>query len=691
MKIVLLSFMSLFLTITCWAAKPSANLVWPKEFTLENKKNITMFQPQVESLSDGVITANVAFKFTQNKKDFYGSFKLQGKALINKEKDLVTLSDMKVAFLNVPVGQPLGQVDTVDLQNQIQKLFERKQYDLSYQSLIRNYQVQVSETNKTKPDFKNDVPQFIYTTKPAILVMISGEPVWGDSKGASEVKRVLNTSALILHEDKKNYFIFALGKWFSSSELAGTYNVAKEPSSKYVMIKDSLVKEKKIDPMSGKTASGGSIYPPGVTPTIYISTKPAELLQSEGEPQYQAISRTSLLYMSNSPNSIFIDSKTQNYFVLVTGRWFSTKNLKEGPWTYIDGKKLPKDFAKIPANSPVAEALVSVPGTPQAKQAEIVSNIPQMAQVPKTLKPKDIECDGAVKWDAIPSSTLKYSENCNTPIIEVTDKQFYAVQDGVWFTSTTEKGPWNVAVVVPDSIYKIPSSVPVYYVTYVHVYNSSNDYVTVGYTPGYHGTFVSADGTIVYGTGYVYPAYISTTAWYPPPATYGFGVGYGWGYSDGFFMGFAMGAMMAPWGWGSCCWGGTYVNVHVTNVYHNWGTHTIVTGPGGAGFNVNSIGNTQFARAHGGSEIYADHNGQIYRRNPGGQWQQYQGPGTWDNINKKDTGSLENMHQSRNVQPARQNVNMPERFQTGSATPTQLRGGGMRAYGGGFHGGGFRR
>ncbi|HWU44333.1 MAG TPA: hypothetical protein VN132_12870, partial [Bdellovibrio sp.] len=587
--ILLISFYSL---ITFAATNPSttnpksptSQQIWPRDFSLNSKQKITVFQPQVESLRQDLLTAISAFKLTEGKKELFGSFKMSAKALVNKESGMVALSEVKISDLLVPAAK----MDLTNLQNEIQKLFLGKEQQVSYQSIRKNLDVQVSEGARIPPEIKNMVPNFIYITKPGILVMLSGNPVWGDSKGASEVKRVMNTSALILHEDNKEYFIWALGGWFAAAQLAGPYRAAKEPSSKYILIKDGLVKEKKIDPMSGKTADGKAIYPPGIIPEIFIATKPSELLQSVGDAKYSAVSGTSLLYMSNSPNSIFLDSKTQDYFVLVTGRWFTTKNLQKGPWSYISGKELPNDFAKIPVTSPVADALVSVPGSPQAKEAQIVSNIPQMAKVPKDLKPKNIECDGKIKWADISGSALKYAENCNTPLIQVAEKQYYAVQDGVWFVSEQPEGPWTVAVAVPNDIYKIPSSCPLYYVTYVHVYGVEGNYVTVGYTPGYHGTFVSADGTIVYGTGYIYPYYVSGTEWYPAPTTYGFGAGYGWGYDDGYYMGFSMGIAMAPWGWGSCCWGSVYLNIDVTNIYHNWGKTTIVTGPGGGGFNVNT-------------------------------------------------------------------------------------------------------
>ena len=58
--------------------------------------------------------------------------------------------------------------------------------------------------------------------------------------------------------------------------------------------------------------------------------------------------------------------------------------------------------------------------------------------------------------------------------------------------------------------------------TFVSIYAVTPETVVVGYTPGYMGVGVEPGGTVVYGTGYVYPAYVGTTVFYPVPVTYGY-------------------------------------------------------------------------------------------------------------------------------------------------------------------------
>jgi hypothetical protein len=107
-------------------------------------------------------------------------------------------------------------------------------------------------------------------------------------------------------------------------------------------------------------------------------------------------------------------------------------------------------------------------------------------------------------------------------------------------------GPWYVATKVPESVYAIPPSCPIYPVTQVYVYETYPDSVIVGYLPGYVGCYVGGP-TIVYGTGYYYPGWVGATyfAW---PCTWGFhahydffasnwsfGLGFAWGAHPGWF------------------------------------------------------------------------------------------------------------------------------------------------------------
>ena len=96
-----------------------------------------------------------------------------------------------------------------------------------------------------------------------------------------------------------------------------------------------------------------------------MATEPTELIVTQGEPNYEPIDGTQLLYASNTTGHVFKHLGDQRTYVLVTGRWFRADS-PAGPWTFVPGKDLPPDFAKIPDESPKENVKASVPGTPQA-------------------------------------------------------------------------------------------------------------------------------------------------------------------------------------------------------------------------------------------------------------------------------------------------------------------------------------
>ena len=87
----------------------------------------------------------------------------------------------------------------------------------------------------------------------------------------------------------------------------------------------------------------------GKLPEVIVSTVPAELLATRrASPSTPRLKDTNLLYVSNTENNIFMDTATQEYYALISGRWFKTKSLAEGPWSYVAPNELPGGFRQDP-------------------------------------------------------------------------------------------------------------------------------------------------------------------------------------------------------------------------------------------------------------------------------------------------------------------------------------------------------
>ena len=124
---------------------------------------------------------------------------------------------------------------------------------------------------------------------------------------------------------------------------------------------------------------------------------------------------------------------------------------------------LPPDFAQIPSDSPASVVLASVPGTEEAKDAVLLAQIPTTMTVNPATAAANVKVSygGDPHFEPITGTSLAYATNTQDKVIKVGDVYYLCLQ-GVWFMSTTPQGPWTVASSVPQVIYTIPPSSPVY-------------------------------------------------------------------------------------------------------------------------------------------------------------------------------------------------------------------------------------
>ena len=196
-----------------------------------------------------------------------------------------------------------------------------------------------------------------------------------------------------------------------------------------------------------------------------------------------------------------MDENSQQYFVLISGRWFQTKNLNSDDWKYIPADQLPGDFAKIPPGSPKDNVLASVAGTDAARDAVMDAEIPQTAKVDRHSTTTTVTYDGRPKFTDIEGTNLQYAVNTSSTVLRNGgDGRFYVVDNGVWFVSDNATGPFVVSTVRPVDVDLIPPNYPVYNAKYVNIYDVDPDYAYMGYTPGYLNSYVYGP-TVVYGTG----------------------------------------------------------------------------------------------------------------------------------------------------------------------------------------------
>jgi hypothetical protein len=432
------------------------------------------------------------------------------------------------------------------------------------------------------------------------------------------------------------------------------------------------VEEQEKQQREDALAQGDTIPQPDAdspVPEIIVRTKPTSLILVDGAPSMEAITGTDLLYVSNTEDDIIMAISSQQYYVLISGRWYAAGSLDSNDWTWIPNDNLPADFAKIPEGSDIDQVLASVAGTQAAKEAVLSNSIPQTAEVDRKTARLTVSYDGDPKFESC-SDDVYYAVNTDKPVLLV-ENTYYCCDSAIWFLATGPNGPWSVATSVPAQIQDIPPECPVYNVKYVYIYDSTPEVVYVGYTPGYTTSYVSY-GCLWWGTGWWYRPWYHHY-YYPHPATFGFRVHWnpwtGWGFSFGLSYGWFRVGFGRPWYggfWGPMGYRHGYRHGYRRGYRH--GYHHGMRAGYRAGYragqrsghhnnmyrNQKAVRNTgashaarkQPAKANTSNNVHADRNGNVHR-NQGGNWQSHNNQsGNWSN--SKGSSNMQRSQNQRN-------------------------------------------
>ena len=519
-----------FCLLALSTAYPQDNSVdyWPQEIEIPQGM-VVVYQPQPEKLEGNKLSglAAVAVEMKNAAEPVFGAIWFEARLDTNRDERIATITDVAITNVRFPEQD---ETKATKLKNLLEEEMPKWSIPIYMDELMTTLELAEIRSEAVEK-INTEPPKIIFMTEPAVLITLDGEENLQGIEG-SKLKRVINTPFTILFDtSKKTYYLYAdKDTWYTASNIKGDWTITKTVPSEIAELapKEEASQEGQMPEEKDEE--------PGPPPKVVVATEPTELISSNGKPEYTPLSGTDLLYMSNTDSDVLMDIKKQEYYVLLSGRWFMSKKM-EGPWKYIPGDNLPADLAKIPEESEMGTVLYAVPGTDVAKEAVLDAQIPQTATVDRKKATLTVEYDGEPQFQPIPTTKMTYAINTATPVIEL-NGTYYACDEAIWFVSNSAKGSWQVATFIPDSIYTIPPESPIYNVTYVRIYDSTPEVVYVGYTPGYTNTYVY-NNTIVYGTGYWYSGWYGRY-YYPRPATWGFHVrwnpwsGWGVGFSYGY-------------------------------------------------------------------------------------------------------------------------------------------------------------
>lgn len=703
--------------------RAAAQEEWPKTITTNSGAVIDLYQPQVENFAGNTLRSRSAFSVKENgvAEPVFGVFWATSTVEVDRDTRQVTVESVRVNNIKAPADSTLIERDHI--RQSLESFIPKAAGVLPLDEVLSSLDEQRQEAQLSK-NLNNTLPKLYFRTRSSMLVLTDGQPILKRDK-RWRVDLVTNSPFIIIRPKDGKFYLFGGGHWYVAPAATGpyVYNNDKVKHKLKRMARSLKKAAVRNDDLPTDETSDKPVY------DIIVSATPAELIQTEGSPDLAPISGTSLLYVKNSDNDLFVDTRDQHYYLLLSGRWYTSASLNENSsWQFIESDRLPADFSRIPEGSPKDGVLASVAGTQAAKEAVMDAQIPQTAKVDRRSAVTQVVYDGTPQFKPIAGTDLQYAINTSSTVLEEHGR-YFSVDNGVWFTAESPMGPWAVSSDRPEEMDQVPPDYPVYNAKYVYVYDSGPDYVYDGYTPGYLNSFVDGP-TVVYGTGYAYDPWVGAD-YYPRPWTWGFGMCYnpwsGWGFGAGydydwFDDGFGWGTGWdggLGFGWGGWDGGGWWGGASAYRpCYRNWhggrfrsdtrggyygrdavinpGTHMhmrynnnvyrsrqgIVRPSRPGGFDAGR----EPVYGRPGTTVFTDREGNIYRPGAQGEWQQRVNRGWTAPVNRSYTGGMSQQRQmisrgqvrTMNFQRASQFGGM--RFGGGSF-------GGARPSGGGSFGG----
>jgi hypothetical protein len=467
-----------------------------------------------------------------------GSVAFEVDTVIHFEDRLASLDNPRIVSIRLDGGRSPPDVDGL-VREAARSGAEHVSLDFLLRSLPEDFKIPAGARATPQLNFKP--PRVVISKRPMRLMLIDGPPA-GVPIASTALEFVVNTDWDVFHDTQSDsWYILDRGYWLKNSMLAsGDWIATTELPRDFLTLQVSSDWPQVAAALPARKAENPPL-------PITVSYEPTELIVIDGDLQMEAIPGTGLEFVANTRSDLFL--LEGRYYLLLSGRWFSTKNLKR-QWSAV--RKLPAAFSQIPEDHSRAYVLASVPGTGAARLAAIEAAIPRVAVVSLgEAKAMEVPYVGEPSFVEIQGTGLRRAEN--TPYQVIMHNNFYYLcHEGAWYSSTDPVGSWEVAREIPEAIYTIPPTDPAYNVTYVRLesFDDSSGQAAYTSTSGYYSRYYTGS-TMVYGTGWYHPGYYRHSVYWRYPHTYGYPGVWGpyWPYGYHYSATFEVNRPEKDWEW----------------------------------------------------------------------------------------------------------------------------------------------
>jgi len=326
---------------------PEATGIWPLVAPNGNGGELRLFHPHIESLIGNRITARAAFSITTDAQaqPIFGVVWLAARAVTDREARTIALSEQTATKVRLPGATDQGESS---ISTTVTGLVKGLDPVLSLDRIL----AELSEAERERQSaegLNTSPPKIIVVEHRAMLLYVDGKPVIAPLEG-SRFERIQNTPYLVARDPSNGVcWLFFGGRWYNAPDITGPWVVVDQVSDEVAFLAPAL-QGFPVD----RTA------PVSAPVEIVVSLEPAELISSDGPLAYEPIQGTNLLAVTNSDSDLFLDTTSQQHYLLLAGRWFRTGSLAQGSWEYVVPGALPRDFSHIPPDSRFGTVLAHV-------------------------------------------------------------------------------------------------------------------------------------------------------------------------------------------------------------------------------------------------------------------------------------------------------------------------------------------
>lgn len=251
------------------------------------------------------------------------------------------------------------------------------------------------------------------------------------------------TRQVLLTDRKATKLVFPDVDDAEKTRLAGIMKLALPEQQDLVVSLDRVVAAVATSEQQMREVEASDDVPP-----IFISQEPALLLIFIGEPAFEPVADSGLLFATNTNWDVFMAAgDTPAYYLRLDDEWLTTSDAASGSWQ--PAAKLPDAFSKLPADDNWAETRENIPGKPAAAAMKVFySDRPAELAV----------IDGKPSLAPLVGAGLMYVKNTEADLfLHTSTKTYYFLSAGRWFTTTSlEESSWSIAAELPAEFAQIP-------------------------------------------------------------------------------------------------------------------------------------------------------------------------------------------------------------------------------------------